>query len=785
MPKFTNEDKVNIEKKLEYIGLDLYDIPEFLTEFDPLEYRQTRGYDENTYKVYKYVSIKDIQIMITHNNRLDYIEKKYSSASPIMPYLDPKKEEDIIKHTIFLNMLKTVNIDDIETIEENQKKLNNQIPFKVKYHENYLWQIYYSENTDKYFMLLPTEDLEYAQFFYLLKKQIECNKKNIDEKIFVPICHLDYSGSYLRRIELTDIENYLWLFTKDWPLAYEVYDRDNNLSIQIVGETFCYEKMKSFYKVVLNSSEEAKKFLKHIKAMFILQTELPENYKFEAKIDENGGLEFYLKSKKIQYEDLAKLIEDEIECISNKVDVVEKENRKNSKNLELLKIKSNDKDKEYLSKEKQIAIYLECKKSFLGKVKYYFKNRKNNKTKLKAVNNKIRDKKEEYKNKEDIDANIEEVNNIKDIKNRIFKNKQYHTIEDLVDATKFYDKINDENKNIKLDIKAIEDKIKIMETKIKNANIYLEEIDENNKSIFDFWKFTNKDNALALNEGKENNKENKNKRIEKTFNYEEDLEDLAIQVDINQRKKLSKDECDSIYVATTENLKLINMLKKYNNINEITKDDQNEIIKSLERLQKEAEEETVFFLKEDFDIFGGIAQDRTKIKLLSGKTHREVEKSKFKILDITRNTKIEDYKERLNEISEKLKEASNKLKTPVNISGYIIQDGELEKDNFHILHIDPKKALEEKRNSKHNNMYRINLKTNMEVLLCTNIIYYDNYNKTLPLGMSLSDEFIIDLEKYDMKPIKENAFRINNNLNEEYVTEKINVIEYDLISKEN
>ena len=41
---------------------------------------------------------------------------------------------------------------------------------KVKFNSNYMWQIYYSKNTDKYFMLVPTEDSEYEAFFYLLKK---------------------------------------------------------------------------------------------------------------------------------------------------------------------------------------------------------------------------------------------------------------------------------------------------------------------------------------------------------------------------------------------------------------------------------------------------------------------------------------------------------------------------------------------------------------------------------------------------------------------------------------
>lgn len=65
-------------------------------------------------------------------------------------------------------------------------------------------------------------------------------------------------------------------------------------------------------------------------------------------------------------------------------------------------------------------------------------------------------------------------------------------------------------KNLKLDQKALELKKVNLERKIKNANIYLNEIDLHKKSIFEFWKFTNKDELPSLNEGeKEENKEKK------------------------------------------------------------------------------------------------------------------------------------------------------------------------------------------------------------------------------------------------------------------------------------
>ena len=195
MPKKV-EVQENIGEKLEYIGLNLDKIPASLKKFEPLDFRIPKFYDEKQYRQYRYIPIKDIQILLTPSNRLDELEEKYSKASPLYEYLDQKKEENILKHTKFLEMLKQVKIEDIEKVEEEQAKLNKKIPFKVKFEGNYLWQIYYSENTDKYFMLVPTEEADYSTFFFLLKKQLE---KRRTGKIFVPIRNVGYTSEYIRK----------------------------------------------------------------------------------------------------------------------------------------------------------------------------------------------------------------------------------------------------------------------------------------------------------------------------------------------------------------------------------------------------------------------------------------------------------------------------------------------------------------------------------------------------------------------------------------------------------
>lgn len=766
----TNENIDELIEKLEYIGLDLQNIPYIFKNYKPIEYVSTRGYEDNKFRIYKFVNVEDIEILITPNNRLDPLRDRYDSATPIMSYLEPKTEEDIIKHATFLNMLKTVEIGQIQRVGEEQNKVSQKIPFKVKYFENYLWQIYYSEISKKYFMLVPAVDSEYAGLFYLMKKQIEAYREKKKERIFVPICNCEYSGEYLQRSELADIENYLWLFTKEWPIVYEVRDKEDKLTIQIVGETQVYEKYKSYYKIVLTNKEDAMKFFKLIKALYILQTEVPENYSFNVKISQNGGLEFFYKNVKLEYDYLGKFVEKEHMLIINNYETIIKENNKCEKELDELKTKEIEKEEEYKEKEREISAYLECKKTFIGKLKYFFKRKKS-----KKIENKKEEKQTENKEVEEKNDTIEEKTD-----------KPYYTIEDLIKITKKLNNKIDYNKNLKLDIKAFENKIKMIENRIKNANQYLEEIDKHNKSIFEFWRFANKDNVKALNEAKKMKEEESKINLEKTFDYEEDFEATGKKVDIKQRKEINKEECDSIYLTTTEILELINILNKYDKIGKIQKEDSDKIKNSLKELKNIAEKEKVFFDKEDFDIFGGLTDDKTKIKQISGKKHREIEKNKFKILDITKNTTYEQYKNTLKKIVENINKAMKKSKSIINMSLYKASKSELKNEEFEIFHINPENAIKEIKDENTIFLYRINVKENTNLIYLSNIMYFDNYNETLPIGMDISDKILINMKDYEKVAVKSEEFRINDEKDEiNVVNKRIIVYEYDITPKIN
>ena len=576
-----------IEKKLQYIGLDLNNVPETLKIFEPLNFRVTKKYEENKYKQYRFVPIKDIEILLTPTNRLNSIEEKYSKASSIYSYLVPDTEENILRHATFLKMLKKVRIEDIENIEEEQKQLTTKIPFKVKYPGNYLWQIYYSENTDKYFMLVPTEDSDYSTFFFLLKKQLEKKRAG---KIFVPISYIDYSRGLFTKTEIEDIENYLWLFTKDWPSIYEVHDKTDKISIQIVGEMQVYENIKTPYKIVLNNKMDANMFYKLLKALFILQTELPHYYNFEVNVSTSGEIEFYFEDKKIEYSVLAEFINQEYKKLIEKEANINKEEKQLKEKLQNLQIEATLLEADYLAKEKQISTFLECKKSFLGKVKYFIKYSK--KSKKKKEN--IIDNNEEEQEQSEVEEELTEIVKEEKISNQ-------YTLEELINRYKKYAEIETNTKNTLMDINAIKLKNKNITKKIENAKKFIEEIDSHKKSIFEFWRYTNKDEVAALEEGEQETL-NVIPQIKRKFDYEVDLETFGQEMDKLQRKELSKDELDSIYISSTYVLDVINTL--------ITQKEQpkKEIENSLKKLKEEALKEKSLD-EEEVDIFGSLIED--------------------------------------------------------------------------------------------------------------------------------------------------------------------------------
>jgi hypothetical protein len=751
LPRKKKEIIEGISDKLEYLGLDLDKIPQNLKKFEPLEFRVSRFYDEKQYRQYRYIDVKDIQILLSPTNRLTDLNEKYQKARPLCEYLDNKNEENLIKHTTFLNMLKNVSIEEIENVENEQTKLNREIPFKVKFQGNYLWQIYYSENTDKYFMIVPTEDTDYSTFFYLLKRQIENKRVG---KVFVPVSNVKYSNKYLKKSEFEDIENYLWLFTKDWPLIYEVYDKKNEMTVQIIGETNVYEKIKTTYKIQLNNEAEASEFYKLVKALFILQTEIPNYYNFETNINNEGKLEFYLDDQKIEYKHMVEFIREQYKIGLKRRKEVKSKIRAYNKRIKKLQELVATQEIEYLAKEKQISTFLECKKSFFGKVKYYFKySKKSNKGIKTEVEEEIVEENQQAEPVQTSEPTKRE-------KKRI-PIKKIYTLEELITSYKELEEIENQMKNLLMDINALKLKTKNLAKKIENASKYIEEIDSHKKSIFEFWKYSNKDEMDVLPEG-EQEEVNVIKRIEKTFNYEDDLEEFGKKLDKIQRKNLTKEDTDSVYIATTNLAEVLNKIKTNNILPE-------EIEKSLKDLKAEAKE-LKSLDEEEYDIFGNVIQDTTKIRKINNKKHRELPKDKFNILEVNKNTKQIGFKLVLQSIIQNITKALEKGVIPESLPVYkAINENILNNKGINVFNINPENEMKEASMAYGNNinLYKLHIKEGTKGIGFTNIIFYDNQNKTLPVGMDLSTKMIIDTSKLHLRMLDQKSFNIMSFDNEQ------------------
>ena len=772
MARVTDEDKNKFKKNVEYIGLNLEKVPKALLDFEELGFSPSNTFNDNEHKVFKYVPIDEIYILITPTNRLNDVKEKYGKAKPIAAYLDP---ENIEEYATFLRMISQMSIEEVEKIEERQQMFNKKVPFGVQYDKDYSWQIYYSEIAKKYFMLVTTEDYEYSQFFYLLKEQLKFFKSRVKKEklIYVPINHIDYSAQYLKKSEIADIENYLWLFTKDWPNVYEVYDKEGNLQIDIIGNTCVYKTVKSGYKVSLKTEEDARKFYKYLKALFILQTELPLHYNFMPKIEKDCSISLQHNQKKLTEAGLTEFIKKEYIKAVKAITQEEKSILKAEVQLDRLKAKAGLKELEYIKKQKEIAVYLEYKKTFFGKIKLFLKG-----------------KRKDNNNDSDINEKEPEMNlDFLDDNAAIDNSKEFYTIEDLVTVYAKLDKKTGKVKNLKADIRAMELKIKNLDSKIKNATLYIEEIENHKRSIFEFWKFVNKDEVAALEGADETAEENAKNNIKKVFEYKTDLADLGIQMDKLQRNTIEKEAQDGIFIAANpEVLKFINIMKR------LEYADENELRDYMKELKKVAESQKTLYRIEDFDIFGSISDNSRRVKTLANQKHREAEKELLKILNVSRNMDLIEFRGRLEKALEYIKASMEKITSTFDMPIYLATENteEIDKFGYGFYDIIPEKALQRIRNSKENefNLYKINLQEKMPLIYMTNIMYYDNYNQTLPLGMNVDEKVLIDADKFEFIPNNMITFNISDDFEKKEIiskpsVKKIMLCEYEVKLKEN
>ena len=390
----------------------------------------------------------------------------------------------------------------------------------------------------------------------------------------------------------------------------------------------------------------------------------------------------------------------------------------------------------------------------MGRVKYFFKYKKVNLVK-----------------KEDNEEKKQEIKVIR--LNKYEEVKSNYTLEELIELYKQMDKEEIKEKNLKADIKAMKRRINNLESRVNNAVLYIEEIDKHKKSIFEFWKFTNKDKQGELPEGTLD--EPAKEKLKKVFDYELDFEDLASSLDKTQRELLTRQELDSIYLTTTEILEDINKVANKERISE----------ERLLYLKEKFSKENKLSDKENFDIFGG-AFDNT-IKTLANQKHRETKREAYNILNVNKNTTIEEYLEEIGKAIKNIRSGLNKIKIGIDLPVYKCTLEEKMQNQFNIFSIRGEQAIKEIKNpeNKQLNLYKVKLKENTNAIALTNIVYYDNINKTLPLGMNIEQGVLLDNNEIKLKMVKEekiNVLRYKEEKNEMAGTyiETINVKEFEI-----
>ena len=84
------------------------------------------------------------------------------------------------------------------------------------------------------------------------------------------------------------------------------------------------------------------------------------------------------------------------------------------------------------------------------------------------------------------------------------------------------------------------------------------------------------------------------------------------------------------------------------------------------------------------------------------------------------------------------------------------------------------------------NLYKLHIKEGTKGIGFTNIIFYDNQNKTLPVGMDLSTKMIIDTSKLHLRMLDQKSFNIMSFDNEQddfsdFEIKKVTVFDYDIV----
>ena len=121
--------------------------------------------------------------------------------------------------------------------------------------------------------------------------------------------------------------------------------------------------------------------------------------------------------------------------------------------------------------------------------------------------------------------------------------------------------------------------------------------------------------------------------------------------------------------------------------------------------------------------------------------------------------------------------------SPYDIKLFKAAKEELIDKNWIIMNMNSEKQINNFLQEKSENIILncINLKENMPAIFYSNIMFYENLNKTLPEGMDISQCVLLDLKQCEFKLIGRKDFYINFEKNEyENEIKLVQLYEYSL-----
>ena len=417
--------------------------------------------ENNMKKVYKYIPISKIDVMVTNHSRNDKIKDKLRDAMPIIKYIYSKEFKDFDKVRLEY-LLKDYDNQKYREIDNLQKQLLEKEPFKITYEEDIFYEIYYMKEENRYILLICTEDIVFKEVQYILQKKAEYYISRKEEYIYAGIVNLEYSENFLYNEEIEELEDILWYFTKSWPITYELYNNKNEYSIEIVGDFEIYNGLISPYRISLKNKNKAAEYLKLAKALMTLEKDTNKYLKFQTIISEKDGLEFKYNDNNIILKDIPDFLLVNYVKLYEETMIYIDENMAKELKFKRLTEEKLKKEEKLNDLQNYITTFLDSKKTFFGKFRYFLGKDplKQLEQKEKELENKKKKENISEKNNISLDDNKEkklreiERKEIQELKEKLNLKRDFCTIEEYIFLYKEYEKQNKKLKSYLKDIRS-------------------------------------------------------------------------------------------------------------------------------------------------------------------------------------------------------------------------------------------------------------------------------------------------------------------------------------------